>query len=416
MMKCIICRKDTQKKDFSDEHVIPDAIGGVYHIYKVCKKCNSYLGSNIDSKLVNNYLTSLFRYSLNIKGKTGKVPNPFDGTHILENDNESKVKILFDDNNKPIPYLLPKVTKKSLDDRIEINLSLDSIDQNKEDVILEKIFKREKIDKDKLIIKKEPIISTFKPKIKMEKIVDIKEFKIGLLKIAYEFAVDSIEEYFEDDKAIEISNFLLNPDFDKIDKYFIGNGLDRKIFEPFDFLFDLNKKRHLLFLISTREFGFICFISLYNLFNIVVVLSKSEYLINNMIIVSNDLENSTFEKIDLFGVYKKISKESIKFEWYFENQKDYDEFLGLSKSGKLEYYKIGDKLPFFDKLYKIKYNSLNHLIENYIDIEYFKNFENGLNTKNLIELKEILYLKILPINKYFQVIAVSVENTIQSKY
>ena len=38
---CIICHRDEQ--ELSDEHVIPEAIGGYYHIYCVCKECNSKL-------------------------------------------------------------------------------------------------------------------------------------------------------------------------------------------------------------------------------------------------------------------------------------------------------------------------------------------------------------------------------------
>ena len=83
-MKCIICRKEIGQDILSDEHVIPDSIGGYYHIYNVCKECNSYLGSEIDSKLVNHYLALFMRYSEGIKGKTGKIPNPFDGTHCLK--------------------------------------------------------------------------------------------------------------------------------------------------------------------------------------------------------------------------------------------------------------------------------------------------------------------------------------------
>ena len=56
---CIICREN--KDNLSDEHVIPDAIGGYYHIYTVCKECNSKLGQNIDSKLVKHPFTSFMR-------------------------------------------------------------------------------------------------------------------------------------------------------------------------------------------------------------------------------------------------------------------------------------------------------------------------------------------------------------------
>jgi len=64
MDTCIICRKETN--DFSDEHVIPDSLGGYYHIYSVCKTCNSDLGSNVDSDLVNHKFSDFQRYLLGI--------------------------------------------------------------------------------------------------------------------------------------------------------------------------------------------------------------------------------------------------------------------------------------------------------------------------------------------------------------
>jgi len=417
-MKCIICRKEVQEKDFSDEHVIPDSIGGLYHINNVCKTCNSYLGREVDSKLVNHYFTTFMRFNENIKGKTGKIPNPFDGTHKLKNDDETKVKMILDNDGMPIPYLVPRVIKKFSEDKIEIQLHLDSLDQHKQDEILKKILKREKVSDNshKIVTKNEPIINRFKPEIMMEKSIDIKEFKIGLLKIAYEFAVDSIKEYFDDNNAIEISKFLLNSDYNQIDKYFIGSGLEKEVLKPLEILFDLNKKRHLLVLMFVKDYGLICFISLYNLFNIVVRLSENNYLENNMIVVSNNLEDNVFEKLDIFEVYKKISKETIKFGWHFEDPKDYLEFFNLEKSGMLQYYKIADNLPFFNESYQIKYNDVNDLIEDYVSRNLFKNLGDELDPKYLIELKEVLYLKILPLNKYFQVVGLEVENSLEYKY
>ena len=48
METCIICWQP--QCEFSDEHVIPEALGGYYHIRNVCKKCNSHLGSHVDAK------------------------------------------------------------------------------------------------------------------------------------------------------------------------------------------------------------------------------------------------------------------------------------------------------------------------------------------------------------------------------
>lgn len=70
MKKCIICRQPTTS--FSDEHVIPDAIGGYYHIYSVCKECNSDMGSLVDSKLTNHKFMEFQRRLYGLKGKPAK--------------------------------------------------------------------------------------------------------------------------------------------------------------------------------------------------------------------------------------------------------------------------------------------------------------------------------------------------------
>ena len=244
MKKCIICRKEKEQKEFSDEHVIPDSIGGYYHIYTVCKTCNSEMGSKVDSKLVNHYFTSFLRYELNIKGKTGDIPNPFNGTHILENDKETKIKLLLDENGIPKPYLLPKIKTTTKGNIKRIDISVDKNDKNKIPDIIKKIQKREKINQDTQInTEEEPTFIEFIPNIKMQKQLDIREFKIALLKIAYEYAVDSIDGYFEDAQAKIISKFLLETDFNKIDNFFIGSGFEKEIIKPLENLFDFEKKK-----------------------------------------------------------------------------------------------------------------------------------------------------------------------------
>ncbi len=84
MKNCVICRKP--KDDFNDEHVIPDAIQGYYHIYKVCTECNSFMGANVDNKITNHAFIQFQRYLLDIKGKGGSVPNPLSGYFSLKGD------------------------------------------------------------------------------------------------------------------------------------------------------------------------------------------------------------------------------------------------------------------------------------------------------------------------------------------
>ena len=42
------------KQPLNDEHVIPDSLGGYYHIYNVCVVCNGNTGSLVDTHLTNH--------------------------------------------------------------------------------------------------------------------------------------------------------------------------------------------------------------------------------------------------------------------------------------------------------------------------------------------------------------------------
>ena len=136
MRTCIICRQE--KTEFSDEHVIPDSMKGYYHIYTVCKTCNSDLGTKVDSKLVNHKFIEFHRYLLGIKGKSGAIPNPFAGTQTLIDDPEQKVIVEIDEKGQFTPRLLPKIPSISPSDKIEnIKLTLDARDIHLKDKIIE---------------------------------------------------------------------------------------------------------------------------------------------------------------------------------------------------------------------------------------------------------------------------------------
>lgn len=80
-MKCIFC---LEEKPPSDEHVIPDSIGGTIHITEVCRECNSDLSRLVDNPFANSPVIQLARYNHAIGGKRGNVPFPFKGVGVAE--------------------------------------------------------------------------------------------------------------------------------------------------------------------------------------------------------------------------------------------------------------------------------------------------------------------------------------------
>lgn len=69
MNRCIICNEENLQP--SDEHILPDSLGGKIIINSVCKKCNSILGETVDSWILNDDLFVVIRDRLKIKNKNG---------------------------------------------------------------------------------------------------------------------------------------------------------------------------------------------------------------------------------------------------------------------------------------------------------------------------------------------------------
>jgi len=58
---CIYCGKNCEKK--SEEHIIPESIGGNLIIDNVCETCNSNIGSKVDAKFVDSEYMLFLRYN-----------------------------------------------------------------------------------------------------------------------------------------------------------------------------------------------------------------------------------------------------------------------------------------------------------------------------------------------------------------
>ncbi len=200
MKTCIICRKEKEESDFNDEHVIPDSIGGYYHIKSVCKECNSKLGNKIDILLVEHKSIEIKRSELRIKGKKGHLPNPFNGIWKFDGT-DIDVRLKIDKKNILTPEIVTKCEEQS---PLNKCYTFDKSNERLIDSIISKNIKRNNISHKQLKYTKEvksinsPIVGSFT--------FDLRNYKIALLKIAYEFAVDCVPSYFKDKMAVRISN------------------------------------------------------------------------------------------------------------------------------------------------------------------------------------------------------------------
>lgn len=408
MSICIICRKE--KENFNDEHVIPDSIQGYYHIYSVCVECNSQLGGKIDRALTNHKFIEFQRNLLKIKGKSGTIPNPFSGTHSLKDEPEQKVLLELSDDEF-IPRLLPQIPDLKNETLVEnFTITLDKRNEKDIEKILDKLITRNGIDKSKISSTIE--YSKTQPIIQIKLQIDLHEFKAGMLKIAYEFAVDSFPDYFEDDHAKVISEILHNSDFENLTKkvQFLGSGFDETVLKPFEHLIEFENNNHYLILTST-SLGLICFVNLFNNLSIGIILSKkTTYLKNDFVVGKNDITNHTFEKLDINQVFKKTYSETgFRFQYWFPEQKDADDLIEMEKDAQFGFFFENGKIAFYN----------NQGIKVYEDMETKLLTTNKLSkgdTKNKIITEYILsdtddlYIKLLPSMKLYKVISVQMEN------
>ena len=295
---CIICRNEKAQKCFNDEHVIPDSLGGYYHIRAVCVDCNSLLGREVDSPLVNHKLSELYRFGQEIEGKSGKIPNPFAGTFSQKDSPEKKARLDVGSDGSLELYRPPELKWGEEGSKLILSISIDPKDEKKLDDIVAKALARRQISPE-TVARGEKTLTLEKAAYTCSWKIDVQNFKLGLLKIAYEFAVDTLPDYFHDDTAVTISQILRDGRYEDALEYVkIGNGLQGKIWDPFNQFLDLDSRTHYLALASTDDMGLVCLIKLHDLFAIGVILSPKRYLDEGeMHIGINSLDKRSFIRI-----------------------------------------------------------------------------------------------------------------------
>ncbi|MBU5677921.1 HNH endonuclease [Alkaliphilus sp. MSJ-5] len=287
---CIICRKIKSKQDFNIEHIIPESIGNKkLIIHSVCKDCNSRLGKKVDYEITNNIVSELARFSHKIKGKSGKIPNPF-RKGITANG-----RIVYCDEDIK-PRFEPEV--KFNEETGMCNISAGSLEEainiaNKKLKRLGKpILTESQIDnlRDTVNIKKE------QPEIKITTSVDFYKIQMAFIKIAYEFMHYIIgDKYLEDSHGKRLSKILY--DYIYNDKKANLDGIlgqlpikeCKRIINNFKFLgkeiFN-NENIHYVQLLKNKDISIVNII-IFSSFNYSVVVSNGNYeFVSNMYLIN----------------------------------------------------------------------------------------------------------------------------------
>ena len=413
MKQCIICR--LYKEEFNDEHVIPDAIQGYYHINSVCTDCNSRLGVNVDSKLVNHKFIEFRRSLLNIKGKGKYAPNPFSGTHFLKDDPSQKVRLTINNEGVFEPYLLPQVpTLYEMPNSFTI--VLDKKDAAQKDTIIDKFIERNGIPKNAVVTTTKLFEAEY-PAIQIQFKFDLYKFKLGILKIAYEFSVDQIPAYFDDPTALIISKILHDADFDSLSKInTYGDGITAKVLEPFAYMLNLENDNHYLILFDSEEFGLLCFVNLFNAINIAFQMtSKSGFIKDSLVVGINDLTKRTWRVLNASQIVNEIYPETnYSFKYHLLSEEQFLSFTKDESSQDFEFYRENEKIPFFDANGRVVYNDIEQkLIESQVEKHHRGDTVNVMITEFILD--EELFIKLMPSQNLYKVIEVKSERRRQTK-
>ena len=239
---------------------------------------------------------------------------------------------------------------------------------------------------------------------------DLEDYKIGMLKIAYEFAVDTLPDYINDEKAILISNILHKQNTNELNRvHFLQDGFSNVLEPIFGKLIDFsNKDRHYLFLLEYNG-SLICFVNLFNILSIGVVMSDTQsYLKDDFIIGINDIKNTDFNKYTAVEIFNKTRYSlEYQFQYFFSSNEEAYMFSMLIKNPQFRHFSEKDKTPLFFKNGVVAYNDFSEKLSSIEDVnDYYKDGDFIVE----YEFDEDLYVKCLPFNLLVRVIRVKTIN------
>ena len=326
---CIVCHQDNVP--MSDEHVIPKAIGGCYHVFTVCDDCNSKrFGKKVDPLLIEHPLIQLIRWQKKLKSYKGSYPHPLskpvygtDGTIYYVKENGTDLE----------PHIFP-TTEVEYDNNgllKSVKLQIDTEDEADVDEILAKRLSREGIDLSKFSSSKTVTRISEKLTLHYHWIMDLHDFNLDLLKMAYEFTCDSLPNYENDETAKIIADVLYSCDPKRLSEVHMANvKLDKLIDRIFgDYIDFSTDDRHYLFLICTKG-KVLCLVWLFNSLCTGFVMSDTmgvDFLKTRVLI--NDTAKHQYENFLLEELITKVSGNcKVSFEF---DKKRYKGALNLDK-------------------------------------------------------------------------------------
>lgn len=351
-IRCVYCNKILTKKNISKEHVIQNALGGLLESTKICcSDCNNKIGKYID----NNFV---------------KIFNPIVGNIInLNKTNNSKS--------------MPTYTGKSMYNDNEYTVTL----KNKKIIACNELSKTLKRN-----LSKTDIIALEDGLIGLDFNIDNKEFKNGIGKIAFNFAIEKNISPKILKKKINITDNTIEFSYPII-PFIPMNNFDNYIENEVDF------KMHHSIILFSQENKLWCYIDLFNTFQYYVLLNNTWDKNQNVI----ETHCQYIEKIDrtIPKINIRKHKDILNYSQYYNVKPniDIEEFkkqirIAIQKKSLLKDLGIlicEKSCDYFSTLYfNNKYSFLSNLQDYNLYIDENDNF-NANNFRQKTYYKEKLF-------------------------
>jgi hypothetical protein len=318
-MRCIFCMKDRPP---SDEHIFPLAIGGSLHTQRVCRECNSILGSTVDAPLSDHIFIVIRRAELGLKGNSNTIPDALKnllgtGMSTLVSDPTQRVQLTTNPNTGKLDLkMIYHATETKLGGEVvQRQITLDARDVGQVGTIIQRERKRaghQPLSLEELKAQVDLVVAAGsrtieKPEVKHQIILDRVEFRKGLLKIAYELAFIWLgETYLDDPMAARLRDVILSRSDEQTAKLRGGITIGPDS-PPVKFWFS-EKDCHIAYSSKAEKEIAIC-VKIFDIFTAVVIVTEQmeRYL-------QGELEERTIQFIRLDPVSETFKQTSLARE------------------------------------------------------------------------------------------------------
>jgi hypothetical protein len=221
-MRCIFC---LQERPPTVEHVFPLAIGGRMTFDRVCKSCNSLLGSRVDAALSDFFPIRQRRAELGLAGNSEVPPLPFDmllGVATLASDPDRRIQTKYDRVTGKLDHrVLHHAANVVLPDGRKVRqISIDARDKDQIPKIIQRERKRHgmpPMPTEELAIEvakwTQNVTTTSPIPIRKDLNISFAFLRHAMMKIAYELAFLWLgETYLDDPIAGQLRTAICSPD------------------------------------------------------------------------------------------------------------------------------------------------------------------------------------------------------------